>query len=31
LLDELAHQKWSGDRIVEEQFYNDPAQLKPAS
>jgi hypothetical protein len=25
LLDELAHQKWSGDRIVEEQFYYDPA------
>jgi hypothetical protein len=31
LLDELARQKWSGDRIVEEQFYHDPAQLKPAS
>lgn len=30
-LDELALQKWSGDRIVEEQFYYDPAQLKPAS
>jgi hypothetical protein len=31
LLDELALQKWSGDRIVEEQFYYDPAQLKPTS
>jgi hypothetical protein len=30
-LDELALQKWSGDRIVEEQFYYDPAQLKFAS
>ena len=31
LFDELALQKWSGDRIVEEQFYYDPAQLNPAS
>lgn len=31
LLDELAHQNWSGDRIVGEQFYYDAAQLKPAS
>jgi hypothetical protein len=31
LFDELALQKWSGERIVEEQFYYDPAQLKPAS
>jgi ketosteroid isomerase-like protein len=31
LLDELALQKWSGERIVEERFYYDPAQLKPAS
>ena len=30
LLDELALQKWSGERIVEEQFYYDPAQLRPA-
>jgi hypothetical protein len=29
--DELALQKWSGERIVEEQFYYDPAQLRPAS
>jgi SnoaL-like domain len=28
LLDEVALQKWSGERIVEEQFYYDPAQLK---
>jgi ketosteroid isomerase-like protein len=31
LLDELALQKWSGERIVEEHFYYDPAQLRPAS
>jgi len=29
-LDEVALQKWSGERIVEEQFYYDPAQLKNA-
>ena len=29
-LDELALQKWSGEHIVEEQFYYDPAQLKNA-
>ncbi|HEV2677033.1 MAG TPA: nuclear transport factor 2 family protein [Aliidongia sp.] len=26
-LDELAYQRWQGDRIVEERFYFDPAQL----
>lgn len=26
-VDELALQRWSGDRIVAEQFYYDPAQL----
>jgi ketosteroid isomerase-like protein len=26
-LDELAHQRWQGDRIVEERFYFDPAQM----
>jgi hypothetical protein len=31
LLDEVALQKWSGERIVEEQFYYDPAQLRNAS
>ena len=31
LLDELALQKWSGDRIIEEQFYYDPAQLRGGS
>jgi ketosteroid isomerase-like protein len=25
-MDELAWQRWSGDRIVEERFYYDPAQ-----
>ncbi len=27
-MEELAHQRWRGDRIVEERFYYDPAQLK---
>ena len=31
LLDEVTLQKWSGERIVEEQFYYDPGQLKNAS
>jgi ketosteroid isomerase-like protein len=31
LLDEVALQRWNGERIVEEQFYYDPAQLKSAS
>jgi ketosteroid isomerase-like protein len=26
--DELAYQRWDGDRIVEERFYYDPAQQK---
>jgi len=29
--DELAWQRWRGDRIVEERFYYDPAQQQPAS
>jgi ketosteroid isomerase-like protein len=28
-LDELALQRWSGDRIAEERFYYDPVQLRP--
>jgi len=28
--DELAYQRWEGDRIVEERFYYDPAQQRPA-
>ena len=28
-LDEIAWQRWSGDRIVEEKFFYDPAQLVP--
>jgi ketosteroid isomerase-like protein len=28
-LEELACQRWRDDRIVEERFYYDPAQLKP--
>lgn len=28
-MEELALQRWRGDRIVEERFYYDPAQLRP--
>ena len=28
-MEELAHQRWRGDRIAEERFYYDPAQLAP--
>lgn len=28
-LEELAWQRWEGDRIAEEQFFYDPAQLVP--
>jgi ketosteroid isomerase-like protein len=28
VLDELAHQRWAGERIVEERFYFDPAQQR---
>jgi len=28
-IDELAYQRWEGDRIVEEKFYYDPRQLRP--
>ncbi len=28
-LDELAYQRWDGDRIVEEKFFYDPHQLQP--
>ena len=27
-LEELAHQRWQGDRIAEERFYYDPLQLR---
>ena len=27
--DELAYQRWDGDKIVEERFYYDPTQSKP--
>jgi ketosteroid isomerase-like protein len=30
-LEEVALQKWSGEHIVEEQFYYDPSQLQNAS
>jgi len=29
-MEELAWQRWDGDRIVAEQFFYDPAQLRPA-
>ena len=28
-MDELAYQRWQGDRIVEEKFFYDPRQLQP--
>jgi hypothetical protein len=28
VLDEIAWQRWEGDRIVEERFYYDPAQMR---
>lgn len=28
-MEELSHQRWRGDRIVEERFFYDPAQLRP--
>jgi hypothetical protein len=30
-LEELAYQRWEGERIAEEQFFYDPAQLAPPS
>jgi hypothetical protein len=29
-MEELAYQRWEGERIAEEQFFYDPAQLAPA-
>lgn len=28
-MEELTHQRWQAERIVEEQFFYDPAQMKP--
>jgi hypothetical protein len=28
-IEELAYQRWEGDRIAEEKFFYDPAQMKP--
>ncbi len=28
-MEELAYQRWRGERIAEEQFFYDPAQLRP--
>jgi hypothetical protein len=28
-LEELAYQRWEGERIAEEQFFYDPTQLYP--
>ena len=30
-LDELSHQRWVGDKILEERFYYDPRQINPLS
>ena len=30
-LDELSHQRWVGDKILEERFYYDPGQINPLS
>jgi len=30
-MEEIAYQRWEGERIVEEQFFYDPAQLKPVA
>lgn len=30
VLEELALQRWEGDRIAEERFFYDPAQMRPA-
>lgn len=27
-LEEIAHQRWAGDQIVEEQFFYDPSQIQ---
>ena len=29
-IEELAYQRWEGERIVQEQFFYDPAQFAPA-
>ena len=29
-MEELAYQRWEGERIAEEQFFYDPAQMRPA-
>jgi hypothetical protein len=28
-MEELAYQRWEGEKIAEEQFFYDPAQMKP--
>jgi hypothetical protein len=30
-LEELAYQRWEGERVAEEQFFYDPAQLAPGA
>jgi hypothetical protein len=30
-MEELAYQRWVGERIAEEQFFYDPAQLRPSA
>lgn len=29
-IDEFAYQRWEGDKVVEERFFYDPAQMRPA-
>ena len=29
--EELAYQRWTGERLVDEQFFYDPGQFKPAA
>jgi hypothetical protein len=29
--EELAYQRWVGDRIAEEQFFYDPGQFRPGA
>ena len=29
-IDEFAYQRWEGEKVVEERFFYDPAQMRPA-
>jgi hypothetical protein len=30
-MEKLAYQRWEGERIAEEQFFYDPAHLRPSA